>query len=52
MASRHERGPMTVPVPASGPRMVYTRCGIIGADTRPNWSEQQPRETLTGVQWR
>ena len=41
-----------VPVPAFGPRMVCTRCGIIGADARPNWQEQTPRETLTGVQWR
>jgi hypothetical protein len=32
--------------------MVCTRCGIIGADARPNWKEQPPRETLTGVQWR
>jgi hypothetical protein len=41
-----------VPVPSFGPRMVCTRCGIIGADARPNWREQPPRETLTGVQWR
>jgi hypothetical protein len=34
-----------------GQRMVCTRCGIIGADARPNWQEQPPRETLTGVQW-
>jgi hypothetical protein len=32
--------------------MVCTRCGIIGADARPNWREQPPRETLTDVQWR
>jgi hypothetical protein len=25
---------------AFGPRMVCTRCGIIGADGRPNWKEQ------------
>jgi hypothetical protein len=41
-----------VAVPTFGPRMVCTRCGIIGADARPNWKEQPPRETLTGVQWR
>jgi hypothetical protein len=35
-----------------GPRMVCTRCGMIGADARPNWKEQPPRESLTGVQWR
>jgi hypothetical protein len=39
-------------VPSFGPRMVCTGCGIIGADARPNWKEQPPRETLTGVQWR
>jgi hypothetical protein len=44
--------PDHVPVPTFGPRMVCTRCGIIGADARPNWQEQPPRETLTGVQWR
>ncbi len=44
--------PEHVPVPTFGPRMVCTRCGIIGADARPNWQEQPPRETLTGAQWR
>ena len=44
--------PDHVPVPTFGPRMVCTRCGIIGADVRPNWQEQPPRESLTGVQWR
>jgi hypothetical protein len=40
------------PVPAFGPRMVCTSCGIVGADVRPNWQERSQRETLTGVQWR
>jgi hypothetical protein len=40
------------PVPSFGPRMVCTNCGIIGAEARPNWQEQPPRETLTGVQSR
>ena len=40
------------PVPAFGPRMVCTACGIVGADLRPNWKERSGRETLTGVQWR
>jgi hypothetical protein len=44
--------PDHVPVPSFGPRMVCTRCGIIGADARPNWNERPERETLTGVQWR
>src|ERR1700731_2281185 len=37
-----------VPVPTFGPRMVCTRCGIIGADARPNWKEQVTRPSLTG----
>ena len=44
--------PDHVTVPSFGPRMVCTRCGIIGADARLNWQEQPPRETLTGAQWR
>jgi hypothetical protein len=31
---------------------MSTRCGIIGADARPNWREQPARESLIGVQWR
>ena len=46
----HLPGDLTVP--SFGPRMVCTKRGIIGADARPNWQEQPPRETLTGVQWR
>jgi len=40
-----------VPVPVFGPRMVCTRCGIIGAHARPNWQERQPQQSLTGRQW-
>jgi hypothetical protein len=29
-----------------------TRCGILGADARPTWSENPKRESLIGVQWR
>jgi hypothetical protein len=36
---------------AFGPGTVCTRCGIIGADARPNWLEKSERESLTGVQW-
>jgi hypothetical protein len=32
--------PDEVPVPSFAPRMVCTRCGMIGADARPNWSER------------
>jgi hypothetical protein len=34
----HWPGQMLVPV--SGPRMVCTKCGTIGADVRPNWRER------------
>jgi hypothetical protein len=44
--------PDDVLVLAFGPRMVCTRCGIIGADARPNWREQAKRPSLTGTQWR
>jgi hypothetical protein len=37
-------------VPAFGPRMVCTSCGIIGAHARPNWQEQPPSKSLTGRQ--
>jgi hypothetical protein len=30
--------------------LVFTRCGIIGADAPPNWKERPERENLTGVQ--
>jgi hypothetical protein len=37
------------PVPSFGPRMVCTRCGIIGADARPNWREQPARLSGAGT---
>jgi hypothetical protein len=40
-----------VPVPAFGPRMVCTRCGIVGADARPNWTDRPARETMVGSGW-
>jgi hypothetical protein len=46
-----EAWPDDVPVPAFGPRMVCTSCGIIGADVRPNWRERPKRKTLMGTQW-
>jgi hypothetical protein len=33
------------------PRAVCTKCGTIGADVRPNWSERPKQESLTGTQW-
>jgi hypothetical protein len=33
--------PDDAPVPSFGSRMVCTKCGIIGADVRPNWRERQ-----------
>jgi hypothetical protein len=44
--------PDHVPVPSFGPRMVCTRCGIIGADAQPNRREQAQRPSLTGARWR
>ena len=45
--------PDHVPVPSFGPRMVCTRCGIIGADARPNWREQPARLSGAGTApWR
>jgi hypothetical protein len=32
-------------------RAVCTKCGIIGADVRPNWSERPPTDGLTGAYW-
>jgi hypothetical protein len=43
--------PDDVPVPAFGPRMVCTGCGIVGADARPNWKDRPERASLTGTQW-
>ena len=37
-----------LPVPAFGPRMVCTRCGAIGAEVRPNWSEHIAPGQITG----
>ena len=33
-------------------RAVCTKCGMIGADVRPNWNERPSVESLTGAQWR
>jgi hypothetical protein len=52
LSFRKDPWPHHVPVPAFGPRVVCTGCGIIGADARPNSKEQPPRESLTGMQWR
>jgi hypothetical protein len=40
-----------MPVPAFGPRMACSHCGIIGAFVRPNWQERPTSESLTGRQW-
>jgi hypothetical protein len=44
--------PSDLIVASSGPRMVCTKCGTIGADVRPNWRERPALESLTGKQWR
>jgi hypothetical protein len=33
--------PDDIPVPAFGPRMVCTKCGMVGADGRPNWKKRR-----------
>jgi hypothetical protein len=32
--------PCDLTVTSFGPRMVCTKCGMIGADVRPNWKER------------
>jgi len=34
------------------PRMVCSRCGLIGADVRPNWSDQARPDTMIGPNFR
>jgi hypothetical protein len=41
MSADHLPGALTVP--SFIRRMVCTSCGIVGADARPNWKEQQSR---------
>jgi hypothetical protein len=33
--------PGDLTVPSFGPKMVCTKCGIIGADVRPNWRDRR-----------
>jgi hypothetical protein len=33
-------------------RAICTKCGMIGAEVWPNWSERPPSENLSGAQWR
>jgi hypothetical protein len=46
-----DRWPDAAPVPSFGSRLVCTGCGIVGADARPNWTERQEGESMTGAQW-
>jgi hypothetical protein len=39
--------PEDVPVPAFGPRMVCTGCGMVGPDARPNWRERHDPGQIT-----
>jgi hypothetical protein len=32
-------------------KAVCIKCGIVGADVRPNWSERPEPDSLTGTQW-
>jgi hypothetical protein len=50
MSSRREVG---LEMCANGVRSLDVSCwNCRGADARPNWKEQPPRESPTGVQWR
>jgi len=42
--------PVTKLILFFGHGRVCTRCGIIGANIRPNWRERPERKTLTGAQ--
>jgi hypothetical protein len=37
-----------IPVPTFVPRMVCTRCGVIGADGRPDWNERVAIGAIAG----
>jgi hypothetical protein len=39
------RGRGDLPVPVPGPLVVRTKCGIVGANTRPNWVYVAPART-------
>ena len=39
--------PDDVPVPSFGPRLRCERCGHLGADARPNWSDREKRAPIT-----
>lgn len=43
--------PDATPVPSFGPRVACSKCGAIGADVRPNWSERPERPSITGEHW-
>jgi hypothetical protein len=45
----HLPGDLTVP--SFGPKMVCTKCGMIGADVGPRRQQRPKRESLTGRQW-
>ena len=47
-----DRWPDDTVLPDLDRRWVCTKCGIIGAEARPNWSERPKPESLTGTQWR
>jgi hypothetical protein len=42
-----DRWPDDTVLRARDRRAVCTKCGVIGADVRPNWSERPQRESLT-----
>jgi len=49
-ADRERAGDMVISRYCFSSRMVCTRCGIVGADARPNWKEPSARLSLSGAQ--
>jgi hypothetical protein len=47
-----DRWPDDTAVRDLGPKAVCTKCGIIGADVWPDWTQRPLGESLTGAQWR
>jgi hypothetical protein len=47
-----DRWPDETVLPDLDGRAVCTKCGMIGADVRPNWTERPQPGTPTGLPWR
>ena len=43
--------PDDIEVPSFGPRMVCTKCGIVGAGAMPNWKDLDPTDAPYPSTW-